>query len=168
MNLPREPVADTDLSEHYRVYWQPGCTSCLRAKEFLAKHGIPFESINVREQNGALDELLARGIRAVPVVARGSRYVLGQDLDELAAFVGVSEARRRLSAPVLLERLDRLLRVAEATTRALPPDAWTLSIPQRDRTYLDLGYHIAMVAEAFVDAAEGAALEFSRLRAAGT
>ena len=26
----------------YRVFWQPGCTSCLRTKEFLTSHGIEF------------------------------------------------------------------------------------------------------------------------------
>jgi len=25
-----------------KAYWQPGCTSCLRMKEFLTKHGVPF------------------------------------------------------------------------------------------------------------------------------
>ena len=39
-------------SEEYRVYWQPGCSSCLAAKEFLRAHRIPFASINVRAQAG--------------------------------------------------------------------------------------------------------------------
>jgi arsenate reductase-like glutaredoxin family protein len=30
-----------------RVYWAPGCTSCLRTKEFLTKQGIDFDSVNV-------------------------------------------------------------------------------------------------------------------------
>jgi arsenate reductase-like glutaredoxin family protein len=32
------------------VYWQPGCTSCLRTKEFLAKHGVAYVSRNVLYQ----------------------------------------------------------------------------------------------------------------------
>jgi hypothetical protein len=36
-----------------KAYWQPGCTSCLRMKEFLAKHGVPFISVNVLEDKGA-------------------------------------------------------------------------------------------------------------------
>jgi arsenate reductase-like glutaredoxin family protein len=27
-----------------RVYWQPGCSSCLKTKEFLLDHGVPFVS----------------------------------------------------------------------------------------------------------------------------
>ena len=34
-------------AERVRVYWQPGCTSCLRMKEFLTKNGVPFVSVNV-------------------------------------------------------------------------------------------------------------------------
>ena len=30
-----------------KVYWQPGCSSCLKTKEFLLDHGVTFESIYV-------------------------------------------------------------------------------------------------------------------------
>ena len=69
------------------VYWQPGCTSCLRTKEFLTAHGIAFRSVNVRTEAGALEELDRLGVRTVPVVSRGNDYVLAQDIDELARFV---------------------------------------------------------------------------------
>ncbi|MBM3513275.1 MAG: glutaredoxin, partial [Alphaproteobacteria bacterium] len=29
------------------VYWQPGCTSCLRVRQFLNDHGVAFDSFNV-------------------------------------------------------------------------------------------------------------------------
>ena len=32
-----------------KVYWQPGCSSCLKTKEFLLANGMEFESINVLE-----------------------------------------------------------------------------------------------------------------------
>src|SRR6185295_2678460 len=40
-----QPTAQTPI----KAYWQPGCTSCLRMKEFLTKHGVPFVSVNVLE-----------------------------------------------------------------------------------------------------------------------
>ena len=46
------PHASDDGSA-IRAYWQPGCTSCLRMKEFLAKHGVPFVSVNVLEDKDA-------------------------------------------------------------------------------------------------------------------
>ena len=42
-----------------KAYWQPGCTSCLRMKEFLTKHGVPFVSVNVLEDRTAMAELAA-------------------------------------------------------------------------------------------------------------
>ncbi|MFT4822714.1 MAG: arsenate reductase-like glutaredoxin family protein, partial [Cryomorphaceae bacterium] len=35
------------MSNTFQVYWAPGCTSCLRTKEFMNQNGIEFESINV-------------------------------------------------------------------------------------------------------------------------
>jgi len=34
-------------TQRVKVFWQPGCTSCLRTKEFLTKSGVDYESINV-------------------------------------------------------------------------------------------------------------------------
>ena len=49
------------MADTYKFYWQPGCSSCLRAKEFLKQHGIAFDSINVREDEGAMDDLARLG-----------------------------------------------------------------------------------------------------------
>jgi arsenate reductase-like glutaredoxin family protein len=44
-------------AEKIRVFWQPGCTSCLRTKEFLTKNGVDYESINVHGNAAAMQEL---------------------------------------------------------------------------------------------------------------
>jgi Glutaredoxin len=44
-----------------KAYWQPGCTSCLRMKEFLTLHAVPFVSVNVWEDANGLAELAALG-----------------------------------------------------------------------------------------------------------
>ena len=44
-----------------KAYWQPGCTSCLRMKEFLTEHGVPFASVNVLEDRDAFAELAMLG-----------------------------------------------------------------------------------------------------------
>ena len=54
-----------------KAYWQPGCTSCLRMKEFLTKHGVPFVSVNVLEDRTAMAELAELGVRSVPIIRRG-------------------------------------------------------------------------------------------------
>jgi glutaredoxin len=108
------------MADRLTVYWQPGCTSCLRTREFLRERGIGFESVNVREDPLAMTRLAELGVRTVPVVARGSSFVLAQDLDEVARFVGVAVERDRLPVEVLAARLPRLLDCSAAITRCIP------------------------------------------------
>jgi glutaredoxin len=142
--------------DELRVYWQPGCTSCLRTKEFLAARGVPFTSINVLEDADAAAELRTLGVRAVPVVARAGRYVLGQDLGEVARFVGVAFEHQRLEPAVLAARLARLLGVARALALAIPPARIHDSIPARPRRYADIAFHVGMIVQGLLDAADTA------------
>ena len=45
------------VAEKVRVFWQPGCTSCLRTKEFLTRQGVDYESVNVHGNEAAMEEL---------------------------------------------------------------------------------------------------------------
>src|SRR5690606_39888204 len=53
----RTLMATENAAPEIRAFWQPGCTSCLRMKEFLQRHGVPFTSVNVLEEKGAMEEL---------------------------------------------------------------------------------------------------------------
>ena len=153
-----------------RVFWQPGCTSCLRAREFLRAHGIPFESLNIRESEAARAQLESLGLRTVPVVARGDDYVLAQDLDELARFAGVTAQRRRLSPDELAGRLQALLAASETYLALMPPGRMHEHLPQRERSWLDLGFHVSMIVQALLSAGSGGRLayEFYEMRAPST
>ncbi len=140
--------------EALRVYWQPGCTSCLRTKEFLAARGVPFISINVLEDAGAMAQLQALGARSVPVVARGDRFVYAQELGDVARFVGIALERKRLEPTVLVSRLERLLVVARDLAAAIPPERVADLIPVRPRSYADIAYHVGMIVQGFLDAAD--------------
>jgi glutaredoxin len=146
--------------EPYTVYWQPGCTSCLKTREFLRAHGIAFESVNVLADAGAQERLARLGVKSVPVVARGEQYVLGQDLDEVARFVGVALERVRLAVPVLVARLLALLDIAAHYTERLPAASLQTHLPGRARSYLDLAYHIPQIVVGLLDAALGGRLTF--------
>ena len=81
-----------------KVYWRPGCSSCVKVKEFLSGLGVAYESINVSAEPQAMDELRALGVRTVPVVARGKDYVFAQELADVSRFVGREVTFRRLAA----------------------------------------------------------------------
>jgi glutaredoxin len=35
------------MNPELKVYWRPGCSSCVKVKEYLAREGVAFESIDV-------------------------------------------------------------------------------------------------------------------------
>ena len=148
------------MTERLTVFWQPGCTSCLKTREFLRERGIEFESVNVREDSAGMARLAELGVRTVPVVARGSTFVLAQDLDEVARFVGVTVERDRLPVEVLAARIPRLLDCAAAITRRIPDAALGTPLPGRKRTCLDLAYHVPQIVVALLDAAAGGCLTY--------
>ena len=55
--------SDQETGKQYplKVYWQPGCSSCLKTKEFLFDNGMKFDSINVLEDDRGFKELEALG-----------------------------------------------------------------------------------------------------------
>ncbi len=146
------------MSESIRVYWQPGCTSCLRTREFLEARDIGYESINVRKSATAMDELARFGARSIPVVARGDQWIYAQDLDTLADFVGVEIGGEALPVAALVEQLDRVLAAGQRFASQIPLNRLQDRLPGRNRSYLDLGYHLFVVAEGFLEAVRGGEL----------
>jgi glutaredoxin len=138
------------------VYWSPGCSMCLRAKEFLEEQGIAFESINVLDRPDAIDELAANGIRGLPVVRRGQRFAYVQSVETIAKLLDVAPYRGpRLAEDQLLERWGRIL---EAALRVIANfDDATLArraTLSRERPVLHLASHVFQIAEAFLDTVE--------------
>ena len=48
---------------------------------------------------GGREKLLALGVRNVPVVSKGESYVFGQNLEDVAEFVGLLEHAHRETLP---------------------------------------------------------------------
>lgn len=135
-----------------KAYWQPGCTSCLRMKEFLAKHGVPFVSVNVLEDREGFAELATLGIRSVPIVRRGKEWANGQVLRDVARVAGIVWG----GAPVLpvADLATRLIAVQQAAQRLfaqIPDDALGRMLPHRPRSYAELAYHVFNIADAFLE-----------------
>src|SRR6201982_1492899 len=64
----KHPSPDTTI----HAYWQPCCTSCLRMKEFLARHGVPFVSVNVLEDEAGVAARGAPATRGPPACSSSS------------------------------------------------------------------------------------------------
>lgn len=142
------------------VYWQPGCTSCLRVRQFLGDHGVTFDSFNVLADPAARARLDQLGVRSVPVVTRDGEFVFAQEIDDVARFLGLPLRGARLSVPELAQRIAGLLAAAEVMASKLPAENRDTRISGRDRTYADVAFHIGQIGEAFLDAARGGELTY--------
>ena len=135
-----------------KAYWQPGCTSCLRMKEFLTKHGVAFVSVNVLEDKDAVAELATLGIRTVPIVRRGKDWANGQVLRDVARVAGIAWGGAQvLPARELTARLVEIQTVAQRLFAQIPDDKLGRMLPHRPRSYAQLGYHIFNIADAFLE-----------------
>lgn len=135
-----------------KAYWQPGCTSCLRMKEFLTRHGVPFISVNVLEDKGAFAELAALGIRSVPIIRRGTEWANGQVLRDIARIAGIQWGDVEiLPVPELVSRLTLIQQAAQRYYAQIPQDALGRLLPNRPRTYTQLAFHIFNIADAFLE-----------------
>ena len=138
-----------------KVYWQPGCSSCLKTKEFLLANGVEFESINVLEDDNGFRELAALGLRMVPIVARGRDWANGAVFRDVARVAGFEWRGHAMLPPELLvARIDRILGGAHRFAAQIPTEHLDTLLPGRPRSYRQLAYHIFQIPDVFLNRVE--------------
>lgn len=138
-----------------KVYWQPGCSSCLKTKEFLLANGMEFESINVLEDEQGFRELEALGLRLVPIVARGGDWANGAVFRDVARVAGFEWGGHDMLSPADLRmRIDGILAAARRFAAQIPAAELDTLLPGRPRTYRQLAYHIFQIADVFLNHVE--------------
>jgi hypothetical protein len=121
-------------------------------KEFLAKHGVPFVSVNVLEDEDAFAELAALGVRSVPIVRRGGDWANGQVLRDVARVAGIPWGGARMLLPdQLATRLVTIQQAAQRLFAQIPDDKLARLLPHRPRSYAQLAYHTFNIADAFLE-----------------
>src|SRR5260221_2268914 len=130
-------------AERVKVFWQPGCTSCLRTKEFLTKRGVDYESIKVPGTPAGMEELRKLGARSVPVVARGGKFVFAQALGDVINFLDLKvQVQERLSPDELVKKLELVLPAACRYIRQIPAEWLGQALPQSKPPVLGLVHHL--------------------------
>ena len=147
-------------SERIKVFWQPGCTSCLRTKEFLTKQGIEYESIDVVSDPTGMAQLRALGARSIPVVAIGGRYTLCQSFGDVIDFLGLSTRLDMLPPAVLVDRLAVVLQTAARLVRQFDEATQRVGFRDTGRAPGGTAYHLIRVAEMGIEAAGQVELRF--------
>jgi glutaredoxin 3 len=71
------------------IYTTPACPWCRVAKRYFAKHGIPFEEVDVFEDRDGLQRMAEMtGQYGVPVIQVGRAAVVGWDKDVFLELYG--------------------------------------------------------------------------------
>jgi len=147
-----------------KVYWRPGCSSCVKVKEFLAQQGVEFESIDVSARPEAMKDLLAFGVKTVPVVARGGEFVFAQALEDVSRFLGKTVEFKRLPPGELMRKWLHVLRSAQRHALQLPPARLhERATGGRDRSIRNLAYHVYQIPDAFLQAIEDGVPDMARV-----
>jgi hypothetical protein len=109
----------------------------------------------VANDPGGREKLLALGLRNVPVVAKGKSYVFGQNLEDVAEFVGLQGTGHKPLPPTeLIKKWEIALRAAQRYVRQMPSERLEeLVIPNRPRSIRLMSHHIFRIGEAFLESA---------------
>lgn len=151
-------MSTTDMQTH--LYWATGCTSCLRAKEFLERNDVEFESHNIADDMSLLDEMETQGLpRQVPVIKRGEEWADAQDLDAVARIAEIEYEAEPLPIDELHRRLEIVLETIEAYIEQLPVEKLDGPIANRPRTVGQLVFHAFSIPESFLEHEAGTPLK---------
>ena len=138
-----------------KVYWQPGCSSCLKTKEFLLANGVNFESINVIDDEKGFKELAVLGLKLVPIVARGKDWANGAVFRDVARVAGFEwHSHDMLSPTQMVDRINGILAGARRLTQQIPEDRLDDMLSGRPRSYRQLAYHVFNIVEVFLERVE--------------
>ena len=101
------------------------------------------------------EKLLAFGVRNVPVVARGEQFVFGQNLEDVAEFVGLQgTGHTPLPPDQLIGKWLNVLRAAQRFMRQMPAARLNEKvIDNRERSIRLMGHHVFRIGEAFLETA---------------
>ncbi len=152
LGSPDDPI---DMSQPLKLFWGPGCSSCLRMKEFFTKRDVPFISVNILENQAEFDELRKLGMKRIPLAVRGKHWADGQVLADLAIIGGLAFDKPRMLSPgVMAQRSDRVMASAAALSGRFPDADLDLQLPSRPRSYKQLAGHIFQIFEMFLETVE--------------
>jgi glutaredoxin len=140
----------TSPHEIIEIYWMPGCSSCLRLKEFVEGTGLPFTAINVEAEPARAGKLRERGMR-VPALCVGEECVNGVHLSTVAGLLGVDYAEpERLSPAELRDKYRIAIGALTRFTAQITPETAAFALPGRERSLIEVAGHAACVMRYFL------------------
>ena len=138
-----------------KVYWQPGCSSCLKTKEFLNDNGVEYKSVNVLEDKSGFEDLRRFGVKLVPIVAKGDQWANGAVFRDVAKVAGFEYLSHKMLEPkIMAEKIKSINFFARDFLDQIPEDKLDTLLPGRPRSYRQLVYHVFNIPDVFLDRVE--------------
>jgi hypothetical protein len=104
-------------------------------------------------------QLQKLGLRTVPVLSRGDKYIFGQNTQQIIDFIGLNEdGGPQLSVQQLHERVVKFMGAALELIPLMPYEKLGTFVPGRPRSYRTLAFHLFRVIDAFIGTNEGITL----------
>ena len=93
------------------------------------------------------------------MLSRGDDWIFAQNIGHVVTFLGLNEATGPVLTPArLMERLDLFIGTAVQIVRQMPDVLLSTDVPNRPRSYLELGHHLFRIPEGMLEVAAGATL----------
>ena len=74
-----------------KIYTTPTCPYCAMAKKFLKEHNVAYTEINIAVDTRAAQEIIDKtGQMGVPVLEIGGKLIVGFDIEEIKAALGIA------------------------------------------------------------------------------
>ncbi len=70
--------------EKITLYSKPNCVQCTATKTYLDRNEIPYEPVDVTQDESAYNHIVGLGYQQVPVIEAGGRHWSGFDPGQLA------------------------------------------------------------------------------------
>jgi hypothetical protein len=111
--------------------------------------------VDVHNDAGGRELLQRLGVRHVPVVARGRQFVLAQNLEDVAEFLGLQGSGHiPLPAAELVRKWITILEAARRYVRQIPSEQMNLNATEaRSRSVRVVCHHIFRIGEAHLECA---------------
>jgi glutaredoxin len=157
-------MTTTERDEEIRVYWKPGCSNCVRLKEYVTKRGFEVTPVNVMANPEGFEVLDKLGVQGLPILTKGDRHVYGLDLAMVDEILGVRSDRAVLPVEELVDRATTVVEAAVRFGRQVPAERVDDGLPGRpQRTYGMLPNHIVGHLRRLVFVTENPAKDWSNV-----
>lgn len=75
-----------------KLFTTPACSYCFTLKQFLKKHSIEFEEIDVSQDKKALEEMIKKSDQmGVPVIEIDGNIVVGFDKEKITELLNIKD-----------------------------------------------------------------------------